>query len=327
MKVLFIGGTGIISSACSRVAVERGIDLYHLRRGKTARVIPEQIGLIEADIRDPASAAAALAAHQFDAVVDFIAFTPEHIAADVELFRGRTAQFVFISSASAYEKPPSRVPVTEKTPLDNPYWAYSRAKIACESALLHASANGDFPVTIVRPSHTYDATLLPWHGGYTLIARLRQNKPIVVHGDGTSLWTLTHHHDFARAFVALLGNPRAAGEAFHITSDEWLSWNQIHVLLARALGAEPKLVHVPSDLIAEHDPEWGAGLLGDKAHSMLFDNAKIKSFVPGWRAEIPFERGAPEIAAHYASNAASYSVDAQLDATIDRLIELVSART
>jgi nucleoside-diphosphate-sugar epimerase len=321
LKVLYIGGTGIISSACSRVAVERGAELYHLRRGKTSRPVPEGVRVLRGDIRDPASAKAVLGEHRFDAVVDFIAFTPEQIAVDIELFQGKVAQYVFISSASAYEKPPKRVPITESTPLHNPFWAYSRAKIACEKVLLEAWRKDRFPVTIVRPSHTYDRTLFPCHGGYTAVDRMRRGKPVVVHGDGTSLWTLTHHLDFARAFVGLLGNSRTVGEAFHITSDEWLTWDEIHRKLAHAAGVSAELVHVPSEIIADHDPEWGAGLLGDKSHSLLFDNAKVKGFVPGWEATIPFEQGAREIIDYHDANAAACVADAAVDSTMDRLIE------
>jgi nucleoside-diphosphate-sugar epimerase len=322
MKVLFIGGTGIISSACSEIAVARGIDLYHLRRGQTTRPVPDGIHVLHGDARDPASARAALGEHRFDAVVDFIAFTPEHIALDIELFRGRTAQYVFVSSASAYAKPPTNLPITESTPLRNPFWAYSRAKIACEEALVAAFRAHGFPITIVRPSHTYDRTSFPCHGGYTALDRMRRGKPVVVHGDGTSLWTLTHHVDFARAFVGLLGNSRAVGESFHITSDEWLTWDQIHRFLANAAGVVPELAHVSSETIATYDAEWGASLIGDKMHSLVFDNAKVKRFVPGWEATIPFSVGAAEIVAYYDDNPTERVADAGLDRTMDRLVEL-----
>jgi nucleoside-diphosphate-sugar epimerase len=274
------------------------------------------------DIRDRTSAEAALANHTFDVVVDFIAFTPEHVAADLALFRGRCGQYVFISSASAYQTPPAHLPVTESTPLDNPFWAYSRDKIACEEALLAAYRRDKFPFTVVRPSHTYDRTLLPCHGGYTVIHRMRQRKPVIVHGDGTSLWTLTHHEDFARAFVGLLGHAGAIGDTFHITSDEWLSWNQIHHLLAQAAGVEAKLVHLPSSVIAAHDPAWGPSLLGDKTHSMIFDNSKVKRLVPGWQARIPFSQGAREILAYYDSEPSRQVVDRAFDATVDKLVAL-----
>jgi nucleoside-diphosphate-sugar epimerase len=322
MKVLFIGGTGIISSACSRVAVEAGIQLFHLRRGKTARQVPLAVKVLVGDIRDPASVRAALGNQHFDVVVDFIAFTPEHIALDLELFRGRTGQFVFISSASAYQTPPGSLPVTESTPLDNPVWEYSRNKTACEEALLAAYRRDKFPFTIVRPSHTYDRTLFPFHGGYSVVHRMRQGKPVVVHGDGSSLWTLTHHQDFARAFVALLGNARTIGEAFHITSDEWLSWDQIHHMVAAAAGTKADLVHLPSEVIAKVDRDWGDSLLGDKTHSMIFDNSKVKRLVPGWQATIPFSRGAEEIMAYYDADPLRQVVDKAFDATMDKLVEI-----
>lgn len=322
MKVLFIGGTGIISSACSRLAVAQRIELFHLRRGRTTRPVPDSVRVLGGDIRNREGARQALGDHRFDAVVEFIAFTPEQIEVDLDLFRGRTRQYVFISSASAYQTPPASLPVTESTPLHNPFWAYSRDKIACEERLLRAYREEGFPMTIVRPSHTYDPTLLPCHGGYTVIDRMRRGKKIVVHGDGTSLWTLTHHQDFARGLVGLLGNDRALGDAFHITSDEWLSWNQIHEILARAAGATADIVHVPSDVIAAHDPEWGPNLLGDKAHSMIFDNSKIKRFVPDFAASIPFSRGAEEILAYYDGDAARRVVDPGFEATVDRLVAL-----
>ena len=287
MKVLFIGGTGVISSACAELALARGIELYLLNRGESARPAPAGARILRADIRDRAGTQAALAGLAFDAVVDWVAFTPEHVAADIEIFRGRTAQYVFISSATVYEKPPRRLPITESTPLGNPFWAYAANKVACEELLQQAHRTEGFPVTIVRPSHTYDRTKLPTLGYYTAIARLRAGKPAVVHGDGTSLWVLTHHRDFAVGFVGLLGNPRAVGEAFHITSDELLTWNQIYTLLARAAGAEPNLVHVPSEVIARFDPELGAGLLGDKAHSVIFDNSKIRELRPRLRPGHP----------------------------------------
>ena len=219
MKILFIGGTGIISSACSRLALQKGMALYLLNRGKSFRPIPEGARVLKGDIRSPESARAVLADHTFDAVVDWVAFTPQHIETDLALFAGRTRQYVFISSASAYQTPPGALPITESTPLHNPFWEYSRNKIACEERLMLAYRQENFPITVVRPSHTYDATLLPFHGGYTNIARMRQGRPVLVHGDGTSLWTLTHHADFAVGLVGLLGNPHAIGDTFHITCD------------------------------------------------------------------------------------------------------------
>jgi nucleoside-diphosphate-sugar epimerase len=322
MKVLFIGGTGIISSACSRLAVARGIELFHMRRGRTTRPVPAEIQVLNADIRDVVSAQRAIGDRRFDAVVDWIAFTPEHIETDLQLFRGRTHQYVFISSASAYQTPPASLPVTESTPLDNPVWAYSRAKIACEERIVRAYREDKLPFTIVRPSHTYDRTLLPCHGGYTVIDRMRRGKKVIVHGDGASVWTLTHHEDFAKGLVGLLGHSGAIGQAVQITSDEWLTWDQIHHLLARAAGTRADIVHLPSDVIAVHDPEWGAGLLGDKAHSMIFDNTKLKRLVPDYAAVIPFSRGAEEIMAYYDADPARRAVDPVLDAMMDKLVAI-----
>jgi nucleoside-diphosphate-sugar epimerase len=320
MKVLFIGGTGIISSACARLALERGIELYLLNRGQSSRPAPENARLLQGDIRQPEQVAKLLAGQTFDAVVDWIAFTPQHIEADLNILRGKTGQYVFISSASAYQTPPASLPVTESTPLDNPYWEYSRNKIACEERLLCAYRDEKFPITIVRPSHTYDQTLLPMHGGYTMVDRMRKGKPVIVHGDGTSLWVLTHHADFARGFVGLLGNSHAIGDAFHITSDEWLNWDQIYGLVAQAAGVEPRLVHVPSELIAAYDPEWGASLLGDKSCSMIFDNSKIKRAVPDFVASIPFAEGARRIIQWYDADPARRQVDLAFDALIERIL-------
>jgi nucleoside-diphosphate-sugar epimerase len=320
LRVLFIGGTGVISSACSRLAAGSGIELSVLNRGLgTARPLPPQVRMIQADIREPLSVREKIKDLDFDAVVNWVAFTPDHIRTDIDLFAGRTGQYVFISSASAYQTPPARQPVTESTPLSNPFWRYSRDKIACEDLLVAAYREQGFPATIVRPSHTYDPTLVPFDGGWTVLGRMKAGKPVIVHGDGTSLWTMTHHEDFARAFVPLLAHPRTLGEAFHITSDDVLSWNQIAEALAAALGVTARIVHVPSDAIAAADPEWGAGLLGDKAHSMMFDNTKVRRLVPGWRAVIPFERGARQIADWYLADPARQVTDQALDGVMDKL--------
>ena len=320
LRVLFIGGSGVISSACANVAVERGIELTVLNRGRsTSRPLPPGVTALHADIRDPQSVRDRLRDLEFDAVVDWVAFTPDHVRADIGLFRGRAGQYVFISSASAYQTPPARVPVTESTPLRNPFWQYSRDKIACEELLVAAYREESFPATIVRPSHTYDQTLVPFDGGWTVLGRMLAGKPVIVHGDGTSLWTLTHHDDFARAFVPLLAHARTLGEAIQITSDDVLTWNQIAHTLAAALGVTAHLVHVPSDAIAAADPQWGAGLLGDKAHSMVFDNAKVRGLVPGWQAVIPFEQGAREIAAWHQADPARQVTDQNLNAVMDKL--------
>ena len=320
MRVLFIGGTGIISSACVDLAVKRGIEVVLLNRGQATRSIPPEVEVLHGDIRDKDATAALLKDRTFDVVAEFVAYTPEHIEADLGLFRERTGQYIFISSASAYQKPPLNVPATESTPLRNPYWPYSQAKIACEDRLVAAYRDEGFPVTIVRPSHTYDQRSIPMDGGYTVLHRMRSGKPVIVHGDGTSLWVLTHHRDFAKGFVGLIGNPHTIGEAIHITSDEVLTWNQIAETLAQAAGVEASIVHIPSDRIAAYDARWGAGLLGDKAHSMVFDNTKIKRLVPDYVATIPFRQGAAEIVAWYERHSEAQQVDEQRDRLMDTMI-------
>lgn len=321
MKVLFIGGTGKISSAVTALAVEKGFDMYLLNRGQTDRPVPDGATLINGDIRDAASVKAALRDWKFDVVVNWIAFTADHIETDIELFRDRTSQYIFISSASAYQSPPVNLPVTESTPLDNPYWKYSQDKIACEDRLMRAYKEEKFPFTVVRPSHTYDRTMLPFQGGWTVIDRMRKGKKILVHGDGTSIWVFTHHTDFAKGFVGLLGNNRAIGEAFHITSDELLTWNQLHEIAGRAAGAPPlDIVHVPSDLINAFEPAWGVGLLGDKGASMVFDNTKIKRISPEFMCTVPWEQGAQEMVEWYDGDASRRVVDEEYNAMADRII-------
>ena len=325
MRVLFIGGTGIISSGCALEALLAGMELTFLNRGKSDREIPAGTKVLHADVRDPVAVRAALGAQTFDAVVDFVAFTPDHIRLDIELFRERTAQFVFISSASAYQTPPNFLPVTESTVLENPYWEYSRNKIACEEVLVNAYREFRFPYTIVRPSHTYDQRLLPFDHAWTVVDRMRKGKPVIVPGDGTSLWVLTHNTDFANGFVPLLGNNRAIGEAFHITSDEWLTWNQIFDIVAEAAGSKAVKVHVPSEVLARFDPVWGPGLLGDKANSMVCDNSKIKRIAPGFQCTVPFREGAKQIVAWYDADPTRQSVDAKADALEDLLVDKMRA--
>ena len=327
MKVLFIGGTGTISSACSQLAVERGLDLYLLNRGLTSRhPIPSGATVLIGDIRDPASVKAAISTMTFDVVVDWVAYTPDHVETDIALFRERAGQYIFISTASAYHKPVRSLPITESTPLHNPFWQYSREKIACEERLLHAYRDVGFPVTIVRPSHTYDRTRLPFRGRWTIVDRMRKGLPVVVHGDGTSLWALTHHRDFAKGFIGLLGRPQTIGEAYHITSDEILTWDQIFRIVARAAGvSKPELVHVPSKLINAFDPQWGAGLLGDKTHCVIFDNTKIKHMVPDFVATIPFSQGAEEIITWFEENPARQIVDETHNQLLDKIITTYQA--
>jgi len=306
--------------AARELAVQRGFELYLLNRGQSVRNAPEAAQILSADIRDKESVKAVLGRHHFDVVVDWIAFAPEHIETDLELFRGRCDQFIFISSASVYQTPPVRLPVTESTPLYNPFWQYSRDKIACEDRLMRAYREENFPVTIVRPSHTYDRAALPLMGRYTAIDRMRKGKKVIVHGDGTSIWTMTNNRDFAKGFTGLLGNSHAIGEAFHITSDELLTWNQIYEIVAHAAGTKADIVHIPSDVIAMYDKDWGDGLLGDKSHSMIFDNTKIKRIVPDFAATIPFSRGVEEMIAWHDADPKRQVVDERLDQLMDKII-------
>jgi nucleoside-diphosphate-sugar epimerase len=320
MKALFIGGTGVISAACAQRAVALGFELEVLNRGQSRdRPLPGGVTVHRADVHDRAAVRDAVGGRDFDVVANFLAFTPEDVRADVDLLRDRAGQYVFISSASAYQTPPARLPVTESTPLRNPVWPYSQAKIACEELLTRAYREEALPVTIVRPSHTYDRTSVPYDSGWTMIDRMRRGRPVVVHGDGTSLWTLTHSTDFAKGFAGLLGHPAAIGDSFHITSDEALTWNQIVQALAAAAGAEPEIVHVTSEAILAADERWGRSLLGDKAHSMVFDNAKLRAVVPDYMATIPFARGAREIVAWHDEDPARRRVDPETDALLDRL--------
>jgi nucleoside-diphosphate-sugar epimerase len=320
LRVLIIGGNGIISASVSRLAVERGMQLTLLNRGTdTTRPAIAGAESIIGDAGDPSSIRDAVGSREFDVVANFRAFTPDQVQADVDLFTGRAGQYLFISSASAYQKPIAQLPITEATPLHNPFWQYSRDKIACEEVLVRAYRDSGFPMTIVRPSHTYDSTLIPLEGGWTALARIRDRRPLIVHGDGTTLWTLTHARDFAPAFVGLFGNPHALGAPVHITSDESLTWNAIAGLFGSALGVEPNIVHVTSDAIARELPEVGAGLLGDKAHSVQFDNTRIKGLVPGWVATTPFAEGAREITDWYLADAGRQVADPELDAAFDRL--------
>jgi len=297
VKVLFIGGTGVISEACTQLAAGKGMELYLYNRGATRAALPEGVRVIRGDIRDVQGALRSLGELEFDVVVDWIAYERAHVENDIRIFSGRTTQYVFISSASVYQTPPAHYVVTESTPLSNPYWEYSRKKIECEMRLMDAWREDGFPAVVVRPSSTYGYRKLPGLiccGGWTLVNRLRQGKEIIVHGDGTSLWTFTHHRDFAEGFVGLLGEMRAVGHAFHITSDEVLTWNQICRTIAGAAGADAKIVHVPTDFIHGIYPDAAAGFMGERSHSTVYDNSKIRTFVPGYRASIPLREGVRE---------------------------------
>ncbi len=322
MKVLFIGGTGNISAAVSRMAVEKGIELHLLNRGQTKIEIPGA-ETIAGDIKNPGEVARAIKGQQFDAVVNWIAFVPEDIERDIELFSGITEQYIFISSASVYQKPPAHPVITESTPLCNPFWEYSRNKILCEERLNREYRDNGFPVTIARPSLTYD-TVWPVAIGswrcFTLVDRMRKGKKIIVHGDGTSLWTVTHSEDFARGFNGLLGHTQAIGHAFHITSDEILTWNQIYQTVAGAAGVDANMVHIPSDFIAAMEPWQKGNLHGDKAQSVIFDNTKIKTFVPEFKAVIPFHEGARRTLAWFEAGESRMTVNEDMNAMMDRVI-------
>ncbi len=327
MRVLFIGGTGLISSACAAEAVRRGMELTLLTRGSGDAHYPPPsgVGRITGDIRkDPAGVARALGNERFDAVVDWVAYTLPHIETDIALFARRTRQFVFISSASAYQKPPVHFVYREDTPLANPFWEYARNKIACEERLIRAFREEGVPVTIVRPSHTYGPGKVPAsltsRGGYTHLARMRRGAPVIVHGDGTSLWTLTWNGDFARAFISLLGHPQAIGQAVHITSDEALNWNQIHALLAQALGVDPRLVHIATDTLCARQPDWTGPLWGDKAWCAVFDNSKIKRLVPDYVATMSFAEGVRRAVAWFDERPERQTVDADAERLWDELI-------
>ena len=298
MKILFLGGTGNISIACTKEGLRQGFEIVHYHRGQTKRpdsdALTSEIQTIQGDIRNREEAKQKLKDLKFDCVVDWVAFTPEQISSDITLFRHITDQFIFISSASVYHKPPRHYLITESTPAYNPFWQYSQNKIVCERLLMQAYEDAGFPATIVRPSHTYNDGWFPTSFGssdFTVPQRMVDEKEIIVHGDGQSLWTITHADDFALGLVGLFGNPNAIGETFHITSDECLTWDQIHLTIAGVLGVVPSIVHLPSEYIAQESPETGPGLLGDKMYSMVFDNSKIKRFVPGFQATVPFHRG------------------------------------
>lgn len=326
MKILFIGGTGLISSACSELAVREGQELFLLNRSASRKYpAPRETVILQADVHtQEAHIAELLAGQSFDVVVDWIAFHPEDIERDLRLFKGRTGQFVFISSASAYQKPPKSYLITEKTPLENPFWEYSRNKIACERRLMQAHAQEGFPVTIVRPSHTYGFGQIPipvgsWQHPWSIVERVRQGKPVIVPGDGSSLWVLTWNQDFALGFNGLLGNPAALGEAFQITSDEVLTWDQIHEELFAALGLEPKIVHAPSDLIARYWEHAAGSLIGDKSNSVVFDNRKIKALVPAFECRVAWAEGLRRVLAWYEEHPEFKSLDPEIDPLCDRI--------
>jgi nucleoside-diphosphate-sugar epimerase len=323
MKVLFIGGTGIISTACVREAVERGIEVTIFNRGKHETTLPRSVKVIRGDVWS--SDRERLKGGGYDVVVQWVAYTAAEVKRDVEFFEGETDQYIFISSASAYQKPPSHYVITEVTPLSNPYWEYSRNKIACEEALMRAHRESGFPVTIVRPSLTYGDTQIPlavnsWELPYTAVDRMRKGLEVIVPGDGTSVWVNTHNSDFAKGFVGLLGNRQANGEAFQITTDEVHTWNEFYRMTADAAGVEPRLVHIPSDFLAACDSEMVGSLIGDKANSVVFDNAKIKRVVPEYRATMSFAEGIKRTMAWFDCDKQRRKIDEPANALWDRVI-------
>ena len=324
MKILFIGGTGRISESITKLCIQLGYEVYLLNRGN--RALPPGALHLQGDINDEAQVAALTKNHYFDAVANFINYTPDQVERDIRLFAGRTGQYVFISSASAYKKPAAGGIITESTPLYNPYWQYSRDKIACEERLVQEYRQTGFPITIVRPSHTYDRNAIPIGvygsgGQWQVLKRILEGKPILVHGDGSSLWTLTHSQDFAKAFTGLLGNIHAIGEAVHITSDEVLTWDQIHMLIGRALGVEAKLHHVTSDYLVALEPQRAGPLWGDKNQCAVFDNSKIKQLVPDYCATIRFDTGIKWSVETFLQNPALQKEDADFDAFTEKVIK------
>lgn len=323
--VLFVGGTGAISSSCVAEAVEQGLTVTVLNRGRSAglRSLPESVEVLHGDITDPAGVAEALGERRFDAVVNFLCYTADDAAAMVDLFSGRTAHYVHISSASVYQRPLPKGPVTESTLAHNPQHAYMRDKVEAEKAFLAAYTGQGFPVTIVRPAHTYDEAVAPLAGGWAVIDRIERGDPVVVHGDGTSLWTYTHAADLAVGLVGLLGRPSTFGEAFHITSEDTLSWDRIYLAIGHALGVEPTILHISTDLIMAAEPDWfWSGLLdGDLSHAGVYDNSKIRSYVPGFRPTRVFEREIYRILAWRAAHPELAAGDPAEDAVYSRLAD------
>lgn len=330
MKILFIGGTGTISMAITRLLAERGEELYLLNRGNRNYELPENVQIIKCDINDEADAAKKLEGMEFDCVGEFIGFVPAQLERDYRLFAGKTKQFIYISSASAYRKPMQGYVITEETPLDNPYWQYSRDKKACEEYLFARWREDGFPVTVVRPSHTYDERRIPMgvvgkNGSWQVVKRIMEGKPVIIHGDGTSLWTITHNSDFAKAYAGLIGNPDAIGEAFHITTDESVSWNEIYGYVAEALGKTLNPVYVSSQTLAALGKEYDftGGLIGDKANSVVFDNSKIKKLVPDFKAEITAKEGIRRTVEYVLAHKECQKEDEEFNAWCDAVITAV----
>lgn len=330
MKILFIGGTGTISMAISRLLLSQGHTLYLINRGSRNTDLSGNLIELKADINDEAAAAELIQNLDFDVVADFIAFVPSQLERDYRLFKDKTKQFIYISSASAYQKPLSDYRINEGTPLANPYWEYSRNKIAGEEYLMKLYREEGFPVTIVRPSHTYDERSVPLgvhgdNGSYAVIKRMMDGKPVIIHGDGTSLWTLTHNSDFARGFAGLMGNIHAIGEAVQITSDESVTWNQIYEIIADALGIKLNALHVSSEFLdACSSYDFAGSLLGDKANTVVFDNSKLKKLVPGFTATVRADQGIRRAVEYVLSHPECQQEDPVFDAWCDKVVSAVS---
>lgn len=328
-RALFIGGTGTISTAITRrIASMPDWELYLINRGNRSRVVPENVKLIIADINDEEDVALKLEGLDFDCVCDFIGFVPAQVERDYRLFKGKTKQYMYISSASAYEKPASNYIITEETPLSNPFWQYSRDKIACEAFLMEKYHSEGFPVTIIRPTYTYDERSVPLsvngnNGSWQVLERMLQGKKVIIQGDGSTLWTMTHNSDFAKGFTGLMANPKAIGEAVQITSDETLTWTQVYQCVADALGVELHPYYISSWYLAEIAPQFDfrGNLLGDKTFSVVFDNSKLKSLVPDFKPEVPFAEGIRRTVAYINEHPQLKRPDPQFDAWCDSIIE------
>ncbi len=326
MKILMIGGTGTISMAITRLLAQKGEDVYLLNRGNRTAELPEGVKVIQADISNEAETAAKLEGMTFDAVCEFIGFVPAQLERDYRLFSGKTKQYIYISSASAYQKPLSDCKITESTPLANPYWQYSRDKIACEEYLMRMYRENGFPITIVRPSHTYDERSVPLgvhgaKGSWQVVKRIMEGKPVIIHGDGTSLWTMTHNSDFAKGYVGLIGNLHAIGESYHITTDESMTWNQIYSIIADAVGVELKPYYVPSDFLWKTSSyDFEGSLIGDKSNSVVFDNSKLKRAVPDFVATVRCDTGIRDTVKYILDHPEFQIEDPEFDAWCDRVI-------
>ncbi|MCQ2468406.1 MAG: SDR family oxidoreductase [Ruminococcus sp.] len=330
MKILLIGGTGTISMAITRLLAKQNHEVILFNRGGRSSELPDNVKVIKGDISNEKEAAALLDGMTFDCVGEFIGFVPEQVQRDYRLFNGKTKQYIYISSASAYQKPLSHYKITESTPLSNPHWQYSRDKIACEEFLMKMYRENGFPITIVRPSHTYDERSVPLgvhgdKGSWQVIKRIMDGKPVIIHGDGSSLWTITHNSDFAKAYCGLIGNIHAIGEAFHITSDESVTWNQIYQIIADELGVELKACHVPSDFLNAIGPyDFEGTLIGDKTSTVVFDNSKIKRAVPDFTATVRADQGIRNTIRHILAHPELQVCDEDFDKWCDKVINAVN---